>query len=71
MKGKAFCDNCYDLVNYTVKTAGLVKEVKGQKYAFIGKNATCNTCNHSVAVESVSDYNLELLSNYYWSVNPK
>ena len=66
---KAFCDYCYCLVNYTVKATEVNKNIKGQKYSFIGKNATCNICNHSVAIESISDYNLKLLDNLYRKEN--
>ncbi len=66
MNGKAtFCENCRKDVSYIEKEVNISAELKGVKYYFTGKKATCNECNNEVFVSEINDYNLQQLYNEF------
>lgn len=60
-----FCENCHDMVEYTVKEIKKQKNVKGKDIEYIGKAAYCNECGSEIFVSEIRDNNLNMLDKAY------
>lgn len=70
MKKYAFCEECFDDVEYTIKeNIPMTGTLKNVDYHYYGKEAYCNNCGSIVFVPEVNDYNLEALYNKYREQN--
>lgn len=62
----AFCENCFDDVEYEIRENIPMSEVlKNVEYHFLGKEAYCKNCGEAVYVPEINDYNLEALYDVY------
>ena len=64
-----FCENCRDDVGYLVEYVSLNSTLKGEKYSYNGKTATCTECGSEVHVAEIEDYNLKVLYDAYREKN--
>ena len=55
---KGFCENCRDMVDYSVSIVEKEKKIKGKTIRYIGKEAYCDKCNEEIFVAEIRDYNL-------------
>lgn len=62
---KGFCENCRDMVDYSVKKMRKEKVVKGNVIQYDGKEAYCEACNGNIFVAEIRDYNLSQLDAAY------
>lgn len=62
---KGFCENCRDIVDYSVKMADKEKTIKGKTIRYVGKEAYCEECNEEIFVGEIRDYNLMQLDDAY------
>lgn len=56
-----FCDECYEVVAYTIKDSLMEIEIKGKNIKYDGKEAFCSICNKKVFVPDIRDYNQKQL----------
>lgn len=61
----AFCEDCHNMVEYTVTEEEKTKKIKGKKVFYIGKEAYCKECGSNIFVQNVRDYNLKKLDESY------
>ena len=61
----AFCENCRDMVEYTVTKEEKTKEIKGKEISYMGKEAYCKECDSNIFVQKIRDFNLEKLDEAY------
>ena len=61
----AFCENCRDMVEYTVAKEDKTKEIKGKEISCVGKEAYCKECDSTVFVQEIRDHNLKKLDIAY------
>ena len=62
---KGFCENCRDMVDYSVKTVNKEKTIKGKTIRYVGKEAYCEECKEEIFVAEIRDYNLMQLDAAY------
>ena len=62
---KGFCENCRDMVDYSVKTVNKEKVIKGKTIRYVGKEAYCEECKEEIFEPEVRDYNLIQLDAAY------
>jgi len=55
---KGFCENCRDMVDYSVSIVEKEKKIKGKTIRYMGKEAYCEKCNEEIFVAEIRDYNL-------------
>ena len=55
---KGFCENCRDMVDYSVAIVEKEKKIKGKTIRYMGKEAYCEKCNEEIFVAEIRDYNL-------------
>ncbi|MEQ8156607.1 MAG: type II TA system antitoxin MqsA family protein, partial [Clostridiaceae bacterium] len=60
-----FCEECREMVEYTIEEITMEKEIKGKTIKFNGKEASCNFCGCKVFVPSLRDYNLKQMDDAY------
>jgi Uncharacterized phage-associated protein len=60
-----FCEECREMVAYSIKDITMQKKVKGKEIEFIGKEAYCPCCGSGLFVSSLRDYNLKQMDNAY------
>lgn len=67
---KAFCENCRDMVTYSVCDVCSSKDIKGEIVNYVGRLAICSYCTESLFVPEIGDYNLKELEKtvviYKW-----
>lgn len=66
---KAFCENCWDMVTYSVCDVCSSKDIKGETVKYTGRVAICSGCNESLFVPEIRDYNLNELSKQQGLLN--
>lgn len=59
------CEDCREMVTFTVEDLHMEKEIKGKRIAFEGKEAYCPICKGSLFVATLRDYNLKQLDSAY------
>lgn len=64
-----FCEECSDMVRYSIKTGIIEKEIKGKTCKFQGMKAYCTECGSELFVESIHDHNLIRLEKEYKNSN--
>ncbi|MFW6030226.1 MAG: type II TA system antitoxin MqsA family protein, partial [Halanaerobiales bacterium] len=62
---KGFCEQCHDMVDYSVKTVKKIKDIKGKRINYQGKEAYCDNCDCNIFVAEIRDYNLKKLDVAY------
>ncbi len=65
---KGFCENCRDMVDYSVKAVNKEKTIKGKTIRYVGKEAYCEACKEEIFVAEIRDYNLMQLDTAYREV---
>ena len=60
---KEFCENCRDMVDYSVKEFNKEKAIKGKTIRYVAKEAYCDECKEEIFVAEIRDYNLVQLEN--------
>lgn len=66
---KTFCEICRADVRYTVEEKEMTGKIRGEEYAYIGKEAKCAHCGAYVDVEEITDYNLKALYDVFRKQN--
>ncbi|WP_031514002.1 hypothetical protein [Desulfofalx alkaliphila] len=61
----AFCENCHELAEYTVRDEPKEKIIKGNKVEYMGKEAYCKDCGSEIFVADIRDHNLSMLDKAY------
>ena len=59
MKNYAFCENCYQEVEYDVEEKQIESTIQNQTYRYKGKIAYCVCCHQEVMNHDLLDYNLK------------
>lgn len=62
---KVFCEECRNEVAFTVTTKQMKGTIKGEKYAYVGKESHCIDCGSEIYVDEVNDFNLKALYDAY------
>ncbi|SMP57043.1 type II toxin-antitoxin system antitoxin SocA domain-containing protein [Anoxynatronum buryatiense] len=62
---KGYCENCRDMVDYSIKTVNKEKTIKGKTIRYVGKEAYCEECKEEILVAEIRDYNLMQLDAAY------
>lgn len=62
---KVFCEECRRDVSYRVFDKPMEGVIKGEKFCYNGKYATCTDCGKEVYVEEFHDHNLRALYEEY------
>jgi putative zinc finger/helix-turn-helix YgiT family protein len=62
---KGFCEQCHDIVNCDIKEEFKIKNIKGKKIEYKGKEAYCNKCGSNVFIAEIRDHNLKKLDDAY------
>lgn len=62
---KGLCEQCRDMVGYSVKIVQKTKDIKGKKINYQGKEAYCDKSASNIFVADIRDYNLEKLDEAY------
>lgn len=65
---KAFCEECRDYVDYTIKENDKIKDVKGKGIEFKEKLAYCSECKSELFVSEIRDENLIALDLAYRAI---
>lgn len=60
-----FCENCHDMVGYSIKEIKKQKNIKGKDIEYTGKVAFCNECGSEIFVSEIRDNNLTMLDRAY------
>ena len=68
-KYHTFCENCREEVSYTVTFAPMSGTIRGTKYPYSGKEATCSNCGAPVYVAEINDFNLKALYDEFRKAN--
>lgn len=62
-----FCDECRDMVKYTIDTREGLSEVKGEEVKYAEKIALCNECGKEIFISEIMDENLKAIDEAYRS----
>jgi len=62
---KGFCEQCHDMVDYSVTNVRKTKVIKGKRINYQGKEAYCDECGCNIFVAEIRDYNLEKLDKAF------
>ena len=60
-----FCENCRDIVEFSVREEAKIKNIKGKEIAYKAKVAFCNECGEEILVGKIRDDNLKMLDIAY------
>ena len=66
---KVFCEECRRDVDVIIKNVKKEGNIKGEKYAYNGKEAHCIDCGSEIYVAEVNDFNLKALYDEYRKSN--
>lgn len=66
---KVFCEECRNDVAFTIIEKQTEGTIKGEKYSYIGKEASCTGCGSEIYVAEVNDFNLKALYDVYREKN--
>lgn len=61
----SFCEECREEVVCKIETREITEDLKGKKYKFFGKKATCPNCGAELYVGDIADENLKALYDEY------
>jgi len=60
-----FCENCRDIVEFSVREEAITKVIKGKEITYKAKVAFCNECGEEIFVGEIRDLNLKMLDIAY------
>lgn len=60
-----FCENCHDIVDFSVREEAITKVIKGKEITYKAKVAFCNECGEEIFVGEIRDQNLKMLDIAY------
>ena len=60
-----FCENCRDIVEFSVREEAITKVIKGKEITYKSKVAFCNECGEEIFVGEIRDQNLKRLDIAY------
>lgn len=66
---KVFCEECRNDVYFCINDVQMEGTIKGEKFAYLGKEAHCVDCNSEVYVAEINDDNLKALYDAYREKN--
>lgn len=62
---KGYCENCRDIVEFSVKEEAKSKNIKGKEINYSAKVAFCAECGEEIFVSEIRDENLKMLDGAY------
>lgn len=60
-----FCENCRDMVEFTIREEAITKVIKGKEITYKAKVAFCNECGEEIFVGEIRDQNLKMVDISY------
>ncbi|SDG42648.1 type II toxin-antitoxin system antitoxin SocA domain-containing protein [Desulfosporosinus hippei] len=60
-----FCENCRDIVDFSIREEVITKVIKGKEISYKAKVAFCKECGQEIFVGEIRDQNLKMLDIAY------
>ena len=60
-----FCENCRDIVEFSVREEAITKVINGKEITYKSKVAFCNECGEELFAGEIRDENLKMLDIAY------